>query len=85
MAEHSDDGRVLTVDKRTGKKYREHPHIVKMAAHLELAPSTKAKLKAEADAKAKAEAEAAEQTTTTQQVTEPERTKATAATKNQEK
>lgn len=43
MAEHADDGRVLAVDKRTGKKYREHPHIVKMAAHLELAPSTKGK------------------------------------------
>lgn len=65
MAEHADDGRVLAVDKRTGKKYREHPHIVKMAKHLELAPSTKSK--------------------TTKQVTEPERTKATAATKNQEK
>lgn len=43
MAEHADDGRVLAVDKRTGKKYREHPHIVKMAKHLELAPSTKGK------------------------------------------
>lgn len=43
MAEHADDGRVLAVDKRTGKKYREHPHIVKMAKHLELASSTKGK------------------------------------------
>lgn len=58
MAEHSEDGRLLVVDKRTGETYREHQHVIDRAPNLEYAPSTKAKLKAKAEADVKAAADA---------------------------
>lgn len=41
MAQHTDDGRVKAVDKRTGKIIREHPHIIKKSPWLDYPPSAK--------------------------------------------